>query len=432
MRLLLIVEPSILEKHIFKPIAWIHKLNTCVSELGMKMFTFYSMRYAHAEEMNVGNVETAIIRKIMGHTDTSTVNEDYAENRQKRVTVLGEILPIGIDIMKQVTDEAIIPLEFKLVTGGILYDPSFLESIEDSKVRMEFEQVTDLVTKFIETGDLNAKQTLFDLVATPFPDQNAKHRIRQAKHKAMLTYLTHIPLGTHFTFPNAMFPPNVRDEFNAVKSKLEEVFKTVTLPENTLVPEVWSFPQVVFGNWRQSPTKQIASIIINPKENAILPKKPTEDRIPKRPRSPKQTEEDRIPKRPRSPKEPEEIEWDIIPSEIEKGDIVVILCSKVDKSSFTLPNIPEKTVWIAKAVKYYPATKKFTGIFMYNKTHNPKDTWVSSKKQESLYIEDYDIMEIFSPTNDDGSPINSFDDESMTLIEKSVHAIMELTKKTSL
>jgi hypothetical protein len=92
-------------------------------------------------------------------------------------------------------------------------------------------------------------------------------------------------------------------------------------------------------------------------------------------------------KRARSNDEPSDnIEWDILPTAIEKGDIVVLLCAKEDKASFNLPNIIEKKIWIAKAIKYAPSSSNFTGIFMYNNTRDPKDPWMIRKKPDRLGI----------------------------------------------
>ena len=67
---------------------------------------------------------------------------------------------------------------------------------------------------------------------------------------------------------------------------------------------------------------------------------------------------------------------------------------------------------------------------MYNATKDPKAPWIDSKKSvKACRIEDYDVMEIFSPTNDYGLVLDHFDDEDIEAIEKSVRTIMEFAER---
>jgi hypothetical protein len=417
MRMILMIDPSMLAAKVFREACWIDRLRSLAILLGFNRFTFYGIRYAHAEEMNKGHIMESIIQAIMGHTTDSEMNKHYAANKDKRVTVLGESIALGMDIMGQVTDPSMIPLEFQQVQGGLVHNTAFLENIKDEEIRAEFEEVCDLVTAWIDDDEEEAKAKLLAKVEIQIPDP-AKFKVRLAKHNAIKSYLSHIPFGFEFTFPSQAFTNDVRDEFKDIKEDLAKYFKGVSRVDGVMTPEIWSLPQVVFGNFRKmGATPSIAqSIVAHPVEYPMCPVATVKPKMQKPVVEKKAVVE--IPN-PRKRKEPEpstvDDEWDFIPDSIEKGDIVVILCSKKDKFSFTLPNIPDKYVWIAKAVKYSPSTRNFTGVFMYNSTRNIKDPWQFGKKPERAFpIEDYDIMDILSPKiplKPDGTPYE--DDEEV-------------------
>lgn len=69
--------------------SWLQYLNTYFNnKVGVSGFTFYSLRYGHAEEMLKCNIKEDIRRKLMGHSDKSQMNLSYAQNKEGRPFVL--------------------------------------------------------------------------------------------------------------------------------------------------------------------------------------------------------------------------------------------------------------------------------------------------------------------------------------------------------
>lgn len=457
MRVCMMVDSSILTPLVFRPASWIGLLVALSKEVGFSMYTFYSLRYAHAEEMNKGKVLDEFIRALMGHVMDSNMNKHYAANKDKRVTVLGEPIQLGVDIMGCATDELIIPLEFNSVNGGVFHNSSFLDNIEDADVRAEFEEVCNLTTAWIENKDDTAKSNLLERVKVPITDP-AKHRVRWAKHKSVLAYLSHIPLGFHFTFPTKAMPASLRAEMyegeNSIMAFMEKTFKNVELPEGAKIPEIWSLVQMVLGNFRNPVphTDQAKSIVA---KDLPLPVCPTRTVTPKiKKMLVKEVATDNAPAKRKHP-EPEHIEeWDYIPDEIETCDYVVLLASQKDQFAFELPNIKDRYIWIIKSAKYTPRTRTLKGIFMYNRSRNPQDPWhCDVKPQPAMSIEDYDIMAIlhpYIPYKKDGSPygedevidkdevsewkyeaITTLTDDNIQHIESNVVKVIQLAERVA-
>lgn len=414
-RLMLMVDPSHLTSYVVSARRLIARLKAFCDQQAISFFTFYSIRYAHAEEMVKGNLPVEVIRRIMGHTDSSDMNKQYANNKEKRVTVADQEVPLGMDLYDVMTDNSTVPIEFNQVSGAIMTHPDFLDKIKDLAVRDEFVEVVRLTKQWIDHNDTSAALLLLQRIAPPPPSSNAKHRVRHAKYTAILDYLKHIPYGTHFIFPDRAFPETVLHRFTETREQLTTLFKQVPRP-TTNIPYIWSFPQVVFGNW--NPSGQQSTPVLMPTPTPTPTLKP--------------------PKHLHNPPPPLP-EWDIIPENIEKGDMVVILCprNKIDKFSMKLPTVEDRMVWLATAISYSFKTKMFKGKFMYNEDKDIAKPWKQATSPESVKITDMDIMEIFTPDNPKVSWVwSDFTVDNIKSIEDNVKLVMRLaashTKKRKL
>jgi len=435
MRLILMLDPSALCVTVFKNTSWIQQLRSHASKIGLMMLTFYSLRYAHAEEMNKGGIMSDVIRTIMGHVYDSDINLQYANNKDKRVKWDGAAIPLGTDLMGHATDESLIPLEFNIVNGSLVTDSAFLDNITEPDMRAEFVQVSGLVSSWIEKKDESAKATLLDIIRIEYRDP-APHKVREVRKKAFKSYLSFIPMGFNFKFPAKALPDRIQEEFVTVQSSLQAAFKKVVVPPTAPSFLVWSLPQVVFGNWRKAAHSPLPpkTLIVPPPTfevcmvPSVIPKFVTRPVEPKA-KKPKVISS-ALAKRKEVPESDDE-EWDIIPENIEKGDLVIILCpmDQEDKYSFFLPAIPDRKVWLARAVSYTGRTKRFVGVFMFNESHIIADPWQSNtlKDKQSVIIEDMDVMEILSPT--DEKPITSLEDDEVHNIERNIRKVQEIGAK---
>jgi hypothetical protein len=258
-------------------------------------------------------------------------------------------------------------------------NPSFVNDIKNLAIREEFVEVVNLTKRWIDANDTSAALLLLQRIEVPVDMSIAIHRIRQAKYKAILEYLRHVPFGTHFLFPNKAYSDTVKEHFTTTQQTLISIFKPVLRPISN-VPYIWSFPQIVFGNWNKIDS---TNVIENTPPSPAVPPRPTIKLQP--------------PKHLHHPRPV--LEWDLIPENIEPGDLVAILCPlrKTDKFSMSLPNITGRKVWIAAAISYKTSTRTFKGNFMYNVYRDITKPWKCEKVAESVVINDTDVMEIFSP-----------------------------------
>lgn len=338
-----------------------------------KDMTFYSFRYGAAEEDKKAKINPMWTRTRMGHTDTSQMKERYAENLDKRV---GDC-PLGMDDREVSTDARLIKLEMNVIDeGGCCYDSEWLARAFDKdtheSMKIEFEKVSDLVARFCEEEDMIAYAVL--------EEHFSKH------HDTLEDITSKLPLGMHIMIPKDMLRNEVVAKvYDDSKKHLESVFAKVKAPR--IIPELWSFPQVMYGNWRN---------LMGVQEKEFIPisclKRKREDH------NTQETPEEQPCKAPKNLGEEEEEQEQCYCSDIEKGDHVVILCTDPkDACALKLPNV-NQYVWIAKADKAMKRSGDFKGRFYKNKNKSLVSTsdLTMRSTSETMKIVDDSVVHIFA------------------------------------
>ena len=334
--------------------------------------TFYSFRYGAAEEDKKGHIDPIWTRQRMGHSVTSMMKERYAKNLENRV---GDC-PLGMDNYETATNAKVISLEMRVIGDmGCSYDTKWLdESFGDrDDMKSEFVMVSDLVERFCENDDLEAYQQLKD----HFHETHVNFGIKD------------LPIGTHIAIPgNMLRTDDAKKLYESSRDGVSEGFKKVNEPR--IVPELWSFPQVMYGNWR--------------KLLDVAEKYKSKDFIiePSRKRAADTTCDEKVEKKLREErvsKEEEEEGGDACCcADIEKGDHVVILCAdSKDACALRLPNI-DKYVWVGKADRGMKRSGEFKGK-LYRDANGKKrldGSLVMKKDSETIEIIDDSVVHIFA------------------------------------
>jgi hypothetical protein len=431
MRIILAVDPTSisLNKNVFKTSLNLPSLrHRRTRKTKFADATFYSARYSAAEEDKKGGVDKDIIKKRMGHSKNSLMYLEYSENHDKRATYSGTPIPLGVDIFdNNLTNPQHIPLEFNVVDmSGLVFDSTKIP--EDTEV---FNSIHKAVKEHIEQDA--------PLPPSPLPEGDDD-------------WMSQIPLGFNITLPEKMLVGDMSDLFQKYKTALESEFSPVPTPQ--FIPEIWSFPQIIYGNWR--------GLVGEPTSNSLTLFKATSKAGPStQPKNPVNTSRKslKIQGAPRNrPVDPDDTGVDpevgdtgvdpddtgVIPEvgdtgvdpddtgvipEVEvhpddyqnvgvdpddydfatilKHDHVVILCSDPnDPCALLLEN--NIYVWVAKAVQVVtPITKgkeagkaKFKGWFYFNQHKDITKPIKPKKNQETIVIAEDSIVKVFAAEDD--------------------------------
>lgn len=341
--------------------------------LGFTDATHYSGRYAGAEEDEKAQIPEEWTRKRMGHTSISDTKDEYAANRGNRASLNGTPLPLGMD---HITTEACttIPLHFSPIDrGGLVFAARWKDEVfsaahdgYEEGFRVDFEHTADLVKAWLVDDDDDAKKALSAM----------------AEGMDRKWYKT-IPLGTHIKLPEALCPRDLRDMYDASVKTLSTYFAKVDEPE--LIPELYAFPQVYYGDWRK--------LIGKDTDADVYIEKPTDGDSGTNNINARQRRQKRASKSARSPavptpqaasdtQEEEHVEADE-PERLfkydymEVGSIAAVICRKPDKAAMPIAMNDEgdfRHIWLVKVTKHtehVDGSYTIKGWFMYNE--KPKD-----------------------------------------------------------
>jgi hypothetical protein len=217
-------------------------------------------------------------------------------------------------------------------------------------------------------------------------------------------------MGFHINFPEQLMTPMSK---RILDSSLDIICPAVAeVEEPQLVPELWSFPQIMYGNWRS-----LLTDTSQPLEKPPLRKVP-----PSRER-----------KRPRLATEDAEAATDATDADvdadvdadsdadswsdgfrldkIEKGDHVVIFCTTPgDKCALALPmpegsTDPPKHVFMAKvmSMKLSQDRKSMTlkGKFYFNPSKDATAVLQIETRQQTLVINETSVLEVMPASEGD-------------------------------
>lgn len=368
-----------------------------VHNIEIKDLTFYSHRYGGAKEDKKAApiVTPSMTEYRMGHAPNTKTKEKYAANKTA-VSLDDTQVMMGMDLYQEPSYTHGITIEFLPMTAaGSTNDSSWLDNaFADDVMKTEFDKVSKNVGDFIESGDPSV------LLAS-------------TKQTRDISWISKFPIGFHINFPSELMTEAMKtlldksiDLLTSQDPEDDDPFPVISeVDKPNLIPELWSFPQIMYGNWRG---------LINDQEELAKP--------PLRPKPNPQTR-----KRPRllsstptptgSP-EPE-IEQDNDSSDdggwsdgfrldkIEIGDHIVLYCTKPrDVCALSLPpgagssSSQMKYVFIAKVTKISdnaedPSAKDIRGYFYYNTNKNATEGLSKQKRTQAITIRETSVLDIY-------------------------------------
>ena len=266
MRIKLVIAPETVGLHIFKqgqhvarhmkantqplPEKRRHKQN--LFSVNVEGLTPYSIRYAAAEEERSLGMDARLTRSRMGHTCVSEMASWYADNLYQRMSIFDKdtkyTVKLGCDIYQPYHKSESIPL----LTVS-LYDTN---DMPDNSVDSNLSK--DMIDELMD--ELNTKNELIKPIVLR---NKTLEEVPQLKRyipndrQALCKELSVIPLGMHFKFGDGLLSENTMNELNERLEYIGGCFETVEVPNNP--QKVWTFPQVMWGEWNQELKKQVAN-----------------------------------------------------------------------------------------------------------------------------------------------------------------------------
>lgn len=384
MRIILTLNPSALSVFVFKQNLNYTSLRLIHAKMHaiFKQVKFYCLRYAAAEEDIRGNITPFWTRFRMGHTFTSNVKDQYAKNNN-RVNIDDKNLAIGMDVFENATDPKIIPFEFNdLENSRPTYNRSWLETAfkDNKEMQFDFESTHVMVNKMLDGEDDDTKTILLD----------------RLKETSILEWLKHLPFGDHLKLSAKLYPTEFFELFTNARQGVREYFTVVNEP--SCIPELWSFPQIVYGNWRKLLNIKDAT----PPPIECIPKEAVTKSDGDYPMSDSDSDSDIESESDNGWSDGFEI------SNIEPNNIVVICCeNSKDMCALRVPLLEDAFVWIVR-VKSINILRKRTsdglkmanikGIFFKNKERDFTQTVLPSITT-SIKVCETSVFHIFEEDN---------------------------------
>lgn len=381
MRVIVAVSPGSLGKMVFKKGLFLQSLRSRQTRgTAFAENTLYSNRYGAARDDKVGKINPDWTRQRMGHSEASNEKDEYASHDDRR----GSGLPLGMDLYRRATNPGVIKLEMKVVNAeGVVYDTEWMDRVfaGDTKkianMRKDFEKVSGLVSRWIEEDDACAMEALLK---------------RAEKHDEGWYGL--VPLGFHTRLPGRMLA-ELKEGYERDVDELAGLFREVEQPK--AVPELWSFPQVTYGNWRgllemdeevpeEEERGEGEDVEVVPGAGGEEGKKKRKERV-----APKPVE-----------KQAEVGEgWDGETFDALEVDNVVAINTTMagDRAALPVPGLPGRYVWLARMVSLEigrgAKTAKFTGHFYTNRGRDITRPLKARAVAETITIQETSLVEVY-------------------------------------
>ena len=428
MKVMMLIMPNKLGELVFvKGVTYTSLRERLNKKLGFRNLTFYSMRYAAAEEEKKSGIPEAWTRRRMGHASSSNMKDHYANNKDDRVMFEDTALPLGVDIEDDADGAPqLIKLHFDPVNeSGVSFEMDWIDKVFDDApiaVRKDFLDTHKEVKAFIETQDAEAKEKLIERF--------------KSHSSSVASAFKGFPLGFAFRVPDVMVTPALKEQFDDNINELHEVFSE---PEATdVTPVLKTTMQVTYGNWRKLLTATAADIVAplaKPSKRSAPPSSVPPSSGPKHQKSSakasaRASAKTSQPEPEAGPSiqafEPEPSDTDSIEDgfdlrRIEVGNIVVIVCTMIkDAAALKVPGSdPERYVWVAKVVgcKVDKTGKKasFKGKFFRNVQKSLDAELVGTNKVETVTIKESSVVDIY--VLEDGEELAITSDNIQTILE---------------
>lgn len=189
--------------------------------------TFYSVRYAAAEEAVKMQIPQSWTRRRMGHSSTSEMYVEYSKNKGVRSAFKGKEILLGIDLL---SDKSIMQHDYEFnVDPNITYDTDWINETfcGYSNLENDFIYTDEIVDAFLKNNDENTRELL--------------------ENKFKGTDLRNVPIGCNIVFPNGIVPGELSIRHSKNIQSLDEFFANkITSSENF---ELKHFNQLIYSNW---------------------------------------------------------------------------------------------------------------------------------------------------------------------------------------
>lgn len=242
MRIIIALDDNSLKHKAFKP-----KLNISAlrqrknKKFGIYGLTFYSIRYAAAEEDCKFNIPSWWIKWRMGHSMKSWVRVRYANNLDQRVLINNVQSMLGCDVMNAPTDDTI-PLNCQPIKSGIIHKVSDTHDVPPH-IMSELRSIKHALKKFFSEGkSIDSYPALAQGVSNDIP--------------GLLADLKKIPLGSHFGFSDGMLQLDQEVKLTRFQNIIHEFFAKTEKPD--IIPTFWSYSQVMYGELNEDMKPQAA------------------------------------------------------------------------------------------------------------------------------------------------------------------------------
>ncbi len=371
----------------------------------------YSIRYAFAEEAlrYLLEIPRNWVRYVMGHFPNSHMSQRYANNLNQRVEVDNIKTLLGSDVCNDVSSNEHLPLRFRTPYSGVM--ESVPEDVPQHIID-DLKEVKRALNKVLANdGNVADSKVLMARVANSKVDFMAE--------------MKRIPFGDHFVFKDGLLNDYMNNKLINTVNGLKQLFATADIkdkPKHML----WSYGQVMFGEWHDEEKGKaiqefkdykeqkmrvamdhVISSVEMPfpkqtkrKANSLATKEETVSKKHANKLAKKQKHvgenqstmaiNETVATKNNKIKQPMEF----YATQIEKGDIVVIMCNTHDRWSIHVPNT-SKCVWVCyvKDLEIMLNKVRVVGNF-YKGTID--ELSFDHNSYETVYVRDDDVAHLLS------------------------------------
>jgi hypothetical protein len=397
MRVLAFACPSCITSKIFnKPTTNLSEIRRTQNKgLGIYNLVMYSIRYAFAEESvkYLLEIPRNWVRYVMGHFPNSHMSQRYANNLNQRVEIENIKTLLGADVCNEFAANDDLPLRFRTVYTGAMNE---LPADTPQHIIEDLQNVKKAINKLFSKEDKTVADSAFLM-----------ERVAKTKVDFMQD-MKRIPFGNHFIFKEGLLSDNVKEKLGKAYKQLSKVFATCELvgkPKQV----IWSYGQVMFGEWhteekakaikefkeyKEQKTRVAMEYVITSTE---LPfpksKKRKIKEVSNETPNNKLTKLNKVAETAKQTTIEQEV-YEFFANQIEVGDIIVIVCSIIDKWSIPVPNT-SKHVWVCSVLDVKIVARKVRVVGQFFNGH-VDELLFDHNSQQVVDVRDDDIANILS------------------------------------
>ena len=296
MRIKLVIAPKNVGLHVFKkgqnislhlkenttPLPPLRRTKQEYFSVNVEGLTAYSIRYAAAEEERKFHIREKWIGSRMGHSHVSEMFKWYSENKDQRMSFIGDFLneeeytvKLGCEIDEplDIKNPANIPLlTVKQTDTNAMpvnpvdcnLSPEIMKEIMD-----ELTTKNDLLEPLV-LGEKTLEQIFKDIEENENIPENEDDIPENEKIPHLKRYipkdrqvlcdeLSGIPLGMHFKFNEKLLSKDTMKQLNERLQFISGFFATVEVPE--IPQQVWAYPQVMWGEWNPELKEEVVTTL---------------------------------------------------------------------------------------------------------------------------------------------------------------------------